>query len=295
VIAQNSAGTAAGEIKSLTTSASGSQSGSQVLGTATGGTTGISTGNASSNGSSQSTSSTSGSSTRTPTTQAASAKPKVNPRPSFISLEYSLNDNGALVHVINNIRPKPGEEFSYTIVYKNDSTYQFNEATLKVLIPSEAYYVSSSIEPTKSSSNIVELYLGNIEPGSRETITIMVRVNDDVLPDTNMIFTSVLGYKDRLGTQLATTSYMTVIVGEGEGSASLSASFLSSIFGSAGMIILFAFGLIIVLGVSTYALVRIKQNGKNGKKEKEINEDMFGFDSIPPTFEPIGPLNTVRK
>lgn len=286
VAAQNSYGVNRGDVVSFTTGASqtggtgqpGStnQSNGQVLGTASSNGTAI---GGTSNGSSGI--STSGSS-RSTSTATTTVKKQINSRPSFISLEYSLNDGGALVLVADNIKPKPGEDFTYTINYKNDTPNTYNGAKLKVIVPSDAYYVSSNIEPVIISGNIAEFNLGNIEPGGQGGVVVVVKIRENVAPGTNMIFTSVLTYKDKFGTQLATTSYLTVRAGQGDGA--LSASFLGS-FGSSGLLWLVALGLVILMGILTYGLVKIRRKNGNGGKENG-----FELSSVPATFEPVPPV-----
>lgn len=265
VVAQNNYGTSRGDIVSFTAGANQTSEANQ-----TGQVSGAVSGNANS-----------------PSPTRGSARPKSivsntarSQRPSFISLEYSLNDSGALVLIADEVKPKPGDDFSYTVVYKNDTSYSFNEAKLKVIVPSEAYYVSSNLEPVKTSGNIIEFNLGAVGSNDRGEVAVVVRIREDVISGTNMIFTSVLGYKNRFGTQLATTSYL--IARAGGTDTSLSASLLGSFFGGSGMLWLVALGLVVLMGVLTYGLVKIKRrNGVSGK------EDNFGLGSIPATFEPI--------
>ena len=291
VVAQNNFGTNFGDIKNFTTSANQSStttqssSGGQVLGSVTGSNSGSSSTTSTSGGSVSSV----GSSATVSQTTKVLAK-QTNPRPSFISLEYSLADNGALVHVVDDVKPGPGDEFTYTVVYKNDTTYSFNDSKLKVIVPSEAYYASSNIEPLQISGNIVEFDLKNIKPESRGEVVIISKIREGIAPDSNLIFTSVLTYKDRLGVQLATTSYLTVKTGRD--GTSLSASFLGTIFSSSSILVLIAVGLVVLMSILTYFLVKAKRkNGNNGKKE----DDEFGLGSIPATFEPVGPINQVRR
>lgn len=302
VVAQNSYGRNSGLIWYFNTgtnqTGSTGQSGTngQVLGAVSG--SGTNTGTVSGNnsvssgttGTTSTTSKTGTSSTPKTTTKTAT---NTNPRPSFISMEYSLDSNGALVLVVNNLKPKPGEEFSYTIITKNDNQTSFNETNLKVLLPVEVEYVGSNFDPLRMSGTVLEFDLGTVPPLSQTAIVITVRVKDTVKPGTNMIFTSVLGYKDKTGTQLATTSYMTVKVGSGGSGISLSAFSLGSLATSTGALVLFAVGLLVLMVLLTYKFVKIR-NGKNGKNKKS-EEDIFSKGGIPSTFEPISDGSFPRR
>jgi len=274
VVAENNNGMNSGEIRSFVASAMNQSSG-QVLGSTSG-----------SNGSLKSSSSGSNSGVK----NIISAKEPAKSRPSFISLEYSLNDNGALVLVADDIKPKQGEEFTYTVVYKNDSQYIFSESRLKIIIPSEAQYLSSNLEPIKIAGNIIEFNLGDIEADAQGAVVVSSRIKENVSSGKNLIFTSVLTYKDIAGIQLATTSYLTVVIG-GDDNVSLSASLGG--FGFSSIIWLVAIGLVGLMGILTYGLVKVrKRNGNgnsNGNENEHANnkkEDEFGFGSMPATFEP---------
>lgn len=268
VVAQNSSGTSFGEIRSFTASAA-NQYGGQVLGS----------NSTTSNGSSKNTSSGSGSVANTGT-----VKKQTNSRPSFISLEYSLNDDGALVVVADDIKPKPGQEFTHTVVYKNDTGYTFSESRLKVIIPSEAQYVSSNLEPIKIAGNIIEFNLGDIETDGQGAVVISSRIKDNISAGKNLIFTSVLTYKNKTGIQLATTSYLTISIGD-HNNTSLSASLGG--FGFSNIVWLIALGLVGLMGILTYGLVKVrKRNGNGNGNGNSKKEDEFGFISAPATLEP---------
>lgn len=269
-VAQNNSGINRGETRSLVASTM-NQSGGRVLGNIS-----------ASNGNLKNTSSNSSSMT----VNTATIKKQANSRPSFISLEYSLNDNGALVLVADDIKPQSGEGFTYTVGYKNDTQYTFSESRLKIIIPSEAQYISSDLEPTKITGNIVEFNLGDIETDGQGAVVISSKIKENVSVGKNLIFTSVLTYKDLAGIQLATTSYLTVDIGN-RGNALLSASL--SGFGFSSIIWLVALGLVGLMGVLTYGLVRVKKrNGNGGGNNNRIKEerDELELDSVPVPLEP---------
>ena len=285
VVAQNNFGTAIGDTMNFTTSTSGSNTNTSGSGQVSGATTTGSVGSATNSGGAVA----GATSTGTGDSLVSSSNP-ADIRPSFISLEYSLADNGALVVVADDIRPGPGDDFTYTIVYKNDSASAFNESKLKVIIPIEAYFVDSNIEPLEISGSIVEFDLGDIKPGEQGAVVVVSRIRDEVASETNLIFTSVLTYKDRLGVQLATTSYLTTKTSRSD--AVLSASFLGAIFGSSAMLILIALGLLILMAILTYTMVKVRKRNEKNNKKASHTRDEFVLDNIPSTFEPI---DTIEK
>lgn len=301
VFAQNNYGLVSGDIMSFTTSGSSTSgtSGGQVLGTVSGSGNGTNTTSGTNTGTN--TNSTSGTSKPTsgqssPVLTGSDVRSQTtskNSRPSFISLEYSLEGSSPLVLVADNLKPNPGEEFNYTVVYKNNSQSSFNEANLKVIIPSDADYVGASIEPSNISGTTVEFNLGDVLPSSTQEVVIIVKLKETVKPGNTVIFTSVLGYKDRIGTQLATTSYLTVKAGSSNSDSGLplSAFSLGSLVSSTSLLILFALGLVVLMGILVYRFLKIR----NDKKNKNEEEDIFGKGGIPSTFEPVSDGSFPRR
>ena len=268
--AQNSQGTASGEIKSFTTSTSGSSSSSGSTGGQVLGATSSINGNGSNSGNSVKAGS--------PNTSS------INSRPSFISLEYSLGSNNALVLVADDAKAMPGEEFSYTIVYKNDTQHSFSDANLKVIIPSEADYVGANQDSFRTSGNVSDFDLGDIISGGQGEVVVVVKIKETAQVGSNLIFTSVLGYKNSLGVQLATTSYLKVLINPPLTSLSGSASLLG-LFSGTATLWLIALGLIILLAILTFRLLRLRSKNKS---EEEDSGSIF--ETIPPAIlkpEPV--------
>lgn len=268
VAAQNSQGTNWGEIKTFITtgnSTKNSTGGGQVLGAISG------NGNNGNNGAVKNIN----------TGKTAPANGSTQDRPSFASLEYSIGNDGSLVLVADDIMPKSGEEFSYTVVYKNDTNAVFSEAGLKAILPAQVEYVGSDRDPRNISANIVEFGLGDIAPRSQGAVVVIVKVKETVTSGTNMIFTSVLGYRDLKGVQLTNTAYM--IVQASEANAPLSAS-IGLFIGTSGILWLIAIALFIMMGLLIFRLVRIRKNIEIQEEE----DDIFESGRVPATFQPIG-------
>ena len=147
-------------------------------------------------------------------------------------------------------------------------------------------YVGSDRDPSNISANIVEFNLDDISPRSQGAVVIIAKVKETVEPATNMIFTSVLGYKNSKGVQLANTAYMIVRVSGV--TAPFSASISSSI-GMSGVLWLIAVILVAMMGLLVFRLVRMRKN-----TSVQAEEDIFSSGKIPATFEPIG-NNTVFR
>ena len=266
-----------------------SQSGGQVLGSGT--STGSSTlsGNSGTNGSGLINGISSGISSNGISTDPSKV------RPSFASLEYSLEGEGALVFIADSIHPKPGDEFSYTIVYKNDTSDTFRDSKLRVIIPTEVSYIGASIDPLYLGGNIVDFNVGDIEPGARGAVVMITKINENVKSGSNLVFTSVLEYKNKLNVQLSKVSYLTLKIANSN--SSLSAS-VGSVFTSSAILWLMSFVLIISLGLLIARFVMIRRRVSVSVEKNEIKQKMSDFfegRNIPATFEPVGPAQPLSR
>ena len=286
IVAQNTGGTSFGETKNLRTH-SGQNTGSNT-------NTGVNTNTATT------TNTTNNTITSSNTAVNNTSRPVVagTTQALAVSLEYGTSNNGSLIVVADNLKPKPGETFSYTIIYKNDSVYSLNDASLKVIIPTEAEYVDASIEPSRISGNMIEFALGNIMPSSQGAVTITAKVKETTQPGITMVFTSVLSYKDSFGSQVASTSYLTMVVGEGE-TTPLSAS-IGSFLGGSGILLSAVVGFLAISGLLVYGFVKTrngKKNGSNGNGFVFSKESGNGFSNgngndqaelkVPSVFMPV--------
>ena len=277
VIAQNVHGTGIGDLVSFITSAVGSTGyGNQVLGVSS-----VANGaNGSARNGNGSSTANSGAGKNLSVKNGAT-----NVTANQVLLEYSVNDDGSLVLVADKIKPKAGEEFGYTVVYKNTKSKLFSEVRLKVIIPSQADFVGSNIDPAKSSGNVVEFNLESIEPDDQGAVVIMTKIKKDTASEINLIFTSVLAYKDEFGNRNTATSYLTVRT---DGlSESLSASSLGLLIESSGFLWFIALALVVFMSLLMYRFVKIRKNALNGQNGLEAEK-------IPPTVEPPAAMPAVE-
>lgn len=211
-------------------------------------------------------------------------------RSPFVYLEHSLNDDGVLVLVVDDVKPRAGEEFSYTIVYKNSSAASLSDAKLKVILPLEVNYSDANRDPYEISGNIIEFNLGNLKPQSQDALVVIVRVKESVQPGANLIFTSVLTHQSQTDSQLAATAYMTLKIGRSDASTALSASLAEAFTKSSYTAILWLI-VSILIGVMAMLLYRLRR-----KNSLRTSSPFFPISSDPilPTHEPVRSFNPAR-
>lgn len=276
VVAQNSFGTNRGSLVSLNTSAASVASyNGQVQGVSSANTNG-----------SNSSAVKSGLQNKT-NGQLANGLLNGSSISNAILLEHSVNSDGSLVLIADNMKPDPGEELGYTVVYKNITPKILDEVNLKVIIPVGADYAGSNMEPSDISGNVIEFNLDSIKSNDRGAVVILAKIKNNMPPEAKLIFTAVMTYADQFGNRSASTAYMTVKVGgTAVGSAnSLLSSLFGSMIGSEGILWLVALMLIILMALLAYRLIKIRK-GVNSKKQ---NDNGIDIEKIPATFEPVKP------
>jgi uncharacterized repeat protein (TIGR01451 family) len=157
VVAKNSYGTTYGAIKSFTTQAA------PIVA-------------ASSNSTNSSATSNSLPTDKTINSQASASN-------SIFSLEAEFNNNN----------PRPGKEVIYNVSYENTGNSDAANVILKITIPNEAAYESSSFATTNKDGNTVSFKVGNVPAKSSGIISIKVKIMD--LTKTNSLtFSDSLSY-----------------------------------------------------------------------------------------------------
>ncbi len=168
----------------------------------------------------------------------------------------------------DSIKPAPGEEFSYTVNYTNKDSSRLSQVRLRIILPADVDYVSSSLPPTSVSGKMLNFDLGNMEPNSQIFITVKVVVSDTAKPGSNLIFTVIVEYIDTLGINQSLSSYLTVQVGEKSSNLSGSLAGLISGLGERFLLLIWlALGTFIVWLV---CYIVYRKYFKNGKDEQDI-------------------------
>ncbi|HAS80962.1 TPA: hypothetical protein DD445_02045 [Candidatus Nomurabacteria bacterium] len=125
-----------------------------------------------------------------------------NQRPtptSLVLITSSVDRNQPIIPTIDNTRPKPGDEINYTVNYQNIGTGSITNLTLRMDLPYEVDYMfSTPNNPTKSGNTLI-FNLGTLKANGQGTITIRVKVRDNILAGTNLNFPATLSYTDPSG------------------------------------------------------------------------------------------------
>ncbi|MBU0998965.1 DUF11 domain-containing protein, partial [Patescibacteria group bacterium] len=156
-----------------------------------------------------------------------------NPKPaptSLVLITSSVDRNQPIVPTIDNTRPRPGDEINYTVNYQNIGTGAIANLSLRIDLPLEVDYLSSSPNNPNTSGNILIFNLGTLKANGEGTVTIRTRVRNDISAGAILNFPSTLSYIDPSGqTQSVSANVSAQVWSEGNENTLL---FGANVFGA---------------------------------------------------------------
>ncbi len=134
---------------------------------------------------------------------------------SRVIVSTSLDRNQAIQPTLDNNRPHPGDEINYTVNYQNVGNASVTNLVLQVDLPYEVDYLYSTPTNPNISGNTLIFNLGTLRAGGKGTVTIRVRVRENIPDGTNLNFPALLTYIDANGNpQTATANVTAQVVNE---------------------------------------------------------------------------------
>jgi uncharacterized repeat protein (TIGR01451 family) len=118
---------------------------------------------------------------------------------SLVLITSSVDRNQPIVPTLDNTRPHPGDQINYTVTYQNIGTGSIKNLVLRLDLPYEVSYMSSIPSNPTISGNTLIFNLGTLKANGSGTVTVRVRVNDNIAPGTMLNFPAVLSYVDPSG------------------------------------------------------------------------------------------------
>ncbi|MFZ3011560.1 MAG: hypothetical protein WA060_00995 [Minisyncoccia bacterium] len=118
---------------------------------------------------------------------------------SYVIINSSIDRNQPIVPTIDNTRPHPGDEINYTVTYQNIGNASITGLTLRLDLPYEVDYMfSNPSNPTRSGNTLI-FNLGTLRANAQGTVTVRVRVRENIPAGTYLNFPAVLSYVDPSG------------------------------------------------------------------------------------------------
>jgi len=121
-----------------------------------------------------------------------------------------------LIPTLNATQLHAGQEFTYTITYRNGCNFNLKDASLQVAIPSEAEFLSSSNPYFVREGNTLIYNLGNVEVNGQVAVNIRARVVSTAKVSDNLIFGAILNFTDSKARFQTIVAYLTAFVIDGQ-------------------------------------------------------------------------------
>ena len=125
--------------------------------------------------------------------------------------------SGGLVPNISNLTPKPGEILTYSVTYRNQGPGSATNAVLRIILPAEVDYLGSNPNTATVSGNLLTFQIGTIRANQEGTVTVTIRVRDNVPHGTNLNFLAVMDYLDPSGRPQSVSAPLTIQVQDPNG------------------------------------------------------------------------------
>jgi hypothetical protein len=131
---------------------------------------------------------------------------------SLVLITSSVDRNQPIVPTVDNSRPHPGDEINYTVSYQNIGTGSITSLNLRLDLPYEVDYLfSNPNNPTISGQTLI-FNLGTLKANGQGTVTVRVRVRDNIPAGTNLNFPATLSYINPAGAPQSVNANVTAQV-----------------------------------------------------------------------------------
>jgi len=167
---------------------------------------------------------------------------------------------------VSRLEPAAGDELDYTLTYRNASKDKLTNAVIKVSLPLEVKFVDSNVKAASVSGNNLTFNIGEVAKNSQGIITIKVKINDEVMGGSSIMFNSFMEYTDASRKFQTIDSYIGVTI-KGNADESVSnGGFLGSFSGIAKALSgswLLIILLILIFVALAYLIVTRRRDPKN--------------------------------
>ncbi|KKT22783.1 MAG: Peptidase M23 [Parcubacteria group bacterium GW2011_GWB1_43_8b] len=105
-----------------------------------------------------------------------------------------------------------GQEFTYTVTYRNGCNYNISNAFLKIILPTEVEFISTNYPFFNRDANGISYNLGAVAANYQSAVSIRGLVKDTVKKGDSIIFSAVLNFNDAVGRFQSISAYLTAVV-----------------------------------------------------------------------------------
>jgi uncharacterized repeat protein (TIGR01451 family) len=108
-----------------------------------------------------------------------------------------------------------GQQFTYTVTYRNGCNFPLNAAFLKIILPTEVDFVSTNYPFYNKDANGLSYNLGVVPQGFQSAISLTGVVHKNVIIGNTLVFSAVLNFNDAYGHLQSVAAYLTALVAAG--------------------------------------------------------------------------------
>ena len=121
------------------------------------------------------------------------------PATSLVVISSSIDRNQPIVPSLDNTKPRPGDQINYTVTYQNIGTASITNLILRINLPFEVDYLYSNPSNPVITGNVLTFNLGSLRANGSGTVTVRVRVRENIPEGTSLNFPATLSYIDPAG------------------------------------------------------------------------------------------------
>jgi len=110
---------------------------------------------------------------------------------------------------------RQGEEFEYTLVYRNTCKYDLNNVVLRTVMPLETTFINSNYPISAREGNTITFNVGQVPKDYQATITIRNSLTGSVKTGDTIMYGTTGTYNDNKGKFNSVSVYVTALVEEG--------------------------------------------------------------------------------
>jgi uncharacterized repeat protein (TIGR01451 family) len=118
------------------------------------------------------------------------------PAASLVVITSAIDRNQPILPTIDNTMPRPGDEINYTVTYQNIGTGTITNLRLQINLPQQVAYMFSNPPNPSRFGNTLMFELGSLRANQQGTVTVRVKVLDNIPPGTSLDFPATLSYVD---------------------------------------------------------------------------------------------------
>jgi uncharacterized repeat protein (TIGR01451 family) len=173
-----------------------------------------------------------------------------------------------IVPTINGTKLDPGSEFTYITTIRNNCGFKIENAVLRVVLPQETDFISTSFPTYSNQGNTVVFNLGNIDSDIQIAVNAVSKIKTNARNGDHLVFTSILNFDYQKYSYMLNT-YLTGIVGQNIAGGGFAAALktLGGIFTN------WIFWLILVLAMGFWIIYLLM----TGRKNQEEKYDLSGL------------------